>query len=53
MEAAELMKITSHELLEMDVVDKVISEIGLSSKELIKSVKKNSKRSWLDFHKNR
>lgn len=51
MEAAELMKITSHELLEMDVVDKVISEVGLSSKELIKSVKKNSKRSWLDFHK--
>ena len=40
MEAAELMKITSHELLEMDVVDKVISEAGLSSKELIKSVKK-------------
>ena len=40
MEAAELMKITSHELLEMGVVDKVISEGGLSSKELIKSVKK-------------
>ena len=40
MEAAELMKITSHELLEMDVVDKVISEAGFSSKELIKSVKK-------------
>ena len=40
MEAAELMKITSHELLEMEVVDKVISEAGLSSKELIKSVKK-------------
>ena len=40
MEAAELMKITSHELLEMAVVDKVISEAGLSSKELIKSVKK-------------
>ena len=40
MEAAELMKITSHELLEMDVVDKVISETGLSSKELIKNVKK-------------
>ena len=40
MEAAELMKITSHELLEMDVVDKVISEAGLSGKELIKSVKK-------------
>ena len=40
MEAAELMKITSHELLEMDVVDKVISEAELSSKELIKSVKK-------------
>ena len=40
MEAAELMKITSHELLEMAVVDKVISEAGLSSKELIKNVKK-------------
>ena len=39
MEAAELMKITSHELLEMAVVDKVISEAGLSSKELIKNVK--------------
>ncbi len=34
MEAAELMKITSHELLEMGIVDKVISETGLSSKEL-------------------
>ena len=34
MEAAELMKITSHELLEMGIVDKVISEAGLSSKEL-------------------
>ena len=34
MEAAELMKITSHELLEMGIVDKVISEVGLSSKEL-------------------
>ncbi|TVW38608.1 acetyl-CoA carboxylase carboxyl transferase subunit alpha, partial [Streptococcus pneumoniae] len=40
MEAAELMKITSHGLLEMDVVDKVMSETGLSSKELIKNVKK-------------
>ena len=40
MEAAELMKITSHELLEMEIVDKVISETGLSSKELIKNVKK-------------
>ncbi|MFS9151834.1 acetyl-CoA carboxylase carboxyl transferase subunit alpha [Streptococcus infantis] len=39
MEAAELMKITSHELLEMEVVDKVISEVGLSSKDLIKQVK--------------
>jgi len=35
MEAAELMKITSHELLEMEVVDKVISERGLSAKELL------------------
>lgn len=39
MEAAELMKITSHELLEMEVVDKVISEIGLSAKELLARVK--------------
>ena len=39
MEAAELMKITSHELLEMEVVDKVISERGLSAKELIARVK--------------
>ena len=39
MEAAELMKITSHELLEMEIVDKVISETGLSSKELIQKVK--------------
>ena len=39
MEAAELMKITSYELLDMQVVDKVISEVGLTSKELIKQVK--------------
>lgn len=39
MEAAELMKITSHELLEMEVVDKVISERGLSTKELLAHVK--------------
>ena len=39
MEAAELMKITSHELLEMEVVDKVISERGLSAKELLGRVK--------------
>lgn len=39
MEAAELMKITSYELLDMQVVDKVISEVGLSSKDLIKQVK--------------
>ena len=39
MEAAELMKITSHELLEMGIVDKVISEAGLSSKELLGCVK--------------
>ena len=39
MEAAELMKITSHELLEMQVVDKVISERGLSAKELLARVK--------------
>ena len=39
MEAAVLMKITSHELLEMGIVDKVISEAGLSSKELFGCVK--------------
>ena len=39
MEAAELMKITSHELLEMEVVDKAISERGLSAKELLARVK--------------
>ena len=39
MEAAELMKITSFELLDMKIVDKVISEVALSSKDLIKQVK--------------
>ena len=39
MEAAEVMKITSFELLDMKIVDKVISEVGLSSKDLIKQVK--------------
>ena len=39
MEAAELMKITSHELLEMEIVDKVISEAGLSGKDLLAKVK--------------
>ena len=39
MEAAELMKITSFELLDMKIVDKVISEIGLSTKELLARVK--------------
>ena len=47
MEAAELMKITSHELLEMGIVDKVISETGLSSKELQARVK-NELRAELD-----
>ena len=47
MEAAELMKITSHELLEMGIVDKVISEAGLSSKELQAHLK-NELRAVLD-----
>ena len=47
MEAAELMKITSHELLEMRIVDKVISEAGLSSKEILECVK-NELRAELD-----
>jgi len=47
MEVAELMKITSHELLEMGIVDKVISEAGLSSKEL-QARGKNELRAELD-----
>ena len=39
MEAAELMKITSHELLEMKVVDKVIAETGLRNQALLNAVK--------------
>ena len=39
MEAAELMKITSHELLEMKVVDKVIAETGLRNQDLLNAVK--------------
>lgn len=39
MEAAELMKITSHELLDMRVVDKVIPEAGLSNQDLLYAVK--------------
>ena len=39
MEAAELMKITSHELLNMDIVDKVIPEHGFSNGELLAQVK--------------
>lgn len=39
MEAAELMKITSHELLQMGVVDKVIPERGFNKYELLAAVK--------------
>ena len=39
MEAAELMKITSHELLQMQVVDKVIPERGFNNHELLAAVK--------------
>ena len=39
MEAAELMKITSHELLDMGVVDKVIREARLSNQDLLYAVK--------------
>lgn len=39
MEAAELMKMTSAELLEMQIVDKVIPESGLTSKDLLSRVK--------------
>ena len=47
MEAAKLMKITSHELLEMGIVNKVISETDFSSKELQARVK-NELRAELD-----
>ncbi len=47
MEAAKLMKITSHELLEMGIVNKVISETDFSSKELQARVK-NELRAGLD-----
>ena len=40
MEAAELMKITSHELLNMEIIDKVIPEHGFSNGELLAQVKK-------------
>lgn len=39
LEAAELMKITSHELSDMQIVDKVIPETGLSGKDLLAQVK--------------
>ena len=39
MEAAELMKITSHERLDMRVVDKVIPEARLSNQDLLYAVK--------------
>ena len=39
MEAAELMKITSHELLDMGVVHKVIPEARLSNQDLLYAVK--------------
>ncbi len=39
MEAAELMKITSYELLKMGVVDKVIAERGHFASELVKEIR--------------
>ena len=39
MEAAEMMKLTSHELLQMGVVDKVIPERGFNKNELLAAVK--------------
>ncbi len=40
-EAAELMKITANELLQMEVVDKVIPEHGYFSSEIVEMLKKN------------
>lgn len=39
MEAAELMKMTSYELFKLDVVDKVIAEHGLFTKEVLAVMK--------------
>ncbi|MFA9413450.1 MULTISPECIES: acetyl-CoA carboxylase carboxyl transferase subunit alpha [unclassified Streptococcus] len=39
MEAAELMKITSYELLKLDVVDKVIPEYGQFTNEVVATLK--------------
>ncbi|MDY4002551.1 MAG: acetyl-CoA carboxylase carboxyl transferase subunit alpha, partial [Streptococcus orisratti] len=39
--AAELMKITANELLQMEVVDKVIPEHGYFSSEIVEMLKKN------------
>ncbi|MEW4354559.1 acetyl-CoA carboxylase carboxyl transferase subunit alpha [Streptococcus pneumoniae] len=39
MEAAELMKITSHELLDMEVVDRVFPETGLKRQERLADLK--------------
>lgn len=41
MEAAELMKITSYELLQLDVVDKVIQERGRFAKEVAAVIKED------------
>ena len=49
MEAAELMKITSFELLDMKIVDKVISEVGLSSKDLSSKSKNNSEQNLMNL----
>ncbi|MGT2961221.1 acetyl-CoA carboxylase carboxyl transferase subunit alpha [Streptococcus caballi] len=40
-EAAELMKITAGQLLNMDVVDKVIPERGYFSSEIVETIKNN------------
>ncbi|KXT77278.1 Acetyl-coenzyme A carboxyl transferase alpha chain [Streptococcus sp. DD13] len=39
MEAAELMKITSYELLRLEVVDKVIAERGYFAKEVAETIR--------------
>ncbi|MER0122963.1 acetyl-CoA carboxylase carboxyl transferase subunit alpha [Streptococcus sp. ZJ93] len=48
MEAAKLMKITSYELLEMGVVDKVISEKG-SQKEVVEGLRKELMTSFAEL----
>ena len=51
MEAAELMKITSYELLKLGVVDKVIQEHGYFAKEVAAQIKTDLKETFAQLKK--